>query len=237
MIEYRPLRAMVVYHWAIALMMLAVASALAVETLRAPWPTVREILPRIGFLGAFVLGVWFLAQQAWFVTFTRVRCTDHELLVSTPRKRETAVPYREIEAAHAFSLDAWPFGRLRLVRLLAGGRGVTLPLAKHPAKDHVFAWIAERARLLPTDDDWRNDTYYGRSDWVREADKSGIVALRRLRRGVLPTWALQALSLYGLLVLWAIGTGDIWIIWLLVGAMVVLGLGLWLGSRSDRRAA
>lgn len=226
---------MVVYHWAIALMMLAVASALAIETLRAPWPAVPEILPRIGFLGAFALGVWFLAQQAWFVTFTRVRCTDHELLVSAPRKREIAVPYHEIEAARAFSLDAWPFGRLRLVQLFVRGRGVTLPLAKHPAKDQFFAWIAERARLLPTDDDWRNDTYYGRSDWVREADDSGFAALRRLRRGAQAAAAAYALSFYGLLVLWAISTGDAWIIWLAVGAATLLGVALWVDSRRDRR--
>jgi len=228
---------MVVYHWAIALMLLAVGSALAIEALRAPWPAVREILPRIGLLTVFALGAWFLAQQAWFVTFTRVRCTDHELLVSAPRKREIAVPYHEIEAVHAFSLDAWPFGRLRLVRLLARGRGVTLPLAKHPAKDQLFAWIAERARLLPTDDDWRNDTYYGRSDWVREADDSGFAALRQLRRGAQAAAAAYALSFYGLLALWAIGAGDAWIAWVMVGAMALMAVVLWLDGRGGRRTA
>jgi hypothetical protein len=238
MVEYRPPRAMVVYHWVLAIVMLLAAAGLAFEAVRRSWPSLRETLPRIGLLGAFAVGVWFLIERACFVTFTRLRCTDHELLLSAPGRGEIAIPYHEIEAAHAFSMDAWPFGRLRLVRLLVRGRGVTLPLAKHPAEDEVFACIADRARLVPTDAEWRNDLSYGRSDWIREAGAEQVIAaLRRVRRRAQVKAIAYALSFYGLLVLWAVGIGDAWIVWVLAGAIALLGLALWVDGRGDRTIA
>jgi len=166
---YAPNRVMVAYHWMAAIMMLLAALALGLYATSHPWPELRPWYAKAFFIVLFGTSMLLMLERAMFVTFTRARAAPEGLVISPRGGRERCISWSAVEAAETSSFDATPAGRLRVLRLDVKGRKVTIPLAKHPAEDELFAAIVERAGLAPTDPDWQADRRFGKSLWVRQS--------------------------------------------------------------------
>lgn len=225
---------MVAYHWALAFVMLAGAVGLELYSVVQPWPALGDARAQAGVVAFLGLAVIVVAERAWFVTFTRVRSDPEALTVRARGDRLSRLFWGAIEAAHTSSFDAFPFGRLRILRVHAQGRTVTIPLARHPADDDVFASIVRNARLAPTDPNWQNDIHHGACDWVKVGRREAIDALRMMRRQVRAAAFAYGVLLCGFLLLWATATGDSWLVWILLLAFAVLAFALWLDGRRGR---
>jgi len=233
-VNYRPARSMVVYHWALSLAFGACFMGVVIGATAEPWPVARDVWASACMLTVGVVGEALLVQRAWFVAFTRARAWAEGLIVSIPGVRGCSITWDDVEAAHTSSYSAFPIGRIRFVRIRARGRTISIPLSKHPRDDELFGAIVQRANLRSGDADWRADpdnTGWGRSDWVRSDRQGGPEALEATRRQALGRAWWIALFIIGLMTITAIRIArEFW--WIGLASIAALIVGFLLDRRT-----